>query len=541
MRLSWLGTAVAFGLSTVALGAENAEDLVSPCLGVSTTANATLTSVTVATGLSSPLLVTAPPADTKRIFIVEKAGRIRIHPRGTSPATLSTFLDISSLVDDLGFEMGLLGLAFDPGYASTLHFWVNYTETVLSQRYTVVSRFTTSATDPDVALPGSEVRVLRFPQPEENHNGGMLAFGPDGFLYVFTGDGGGGGDVHGTCGNGQNKATLLGKILRIDVRGIDPDPGAPDCGGPSAIYGVPASNPFSDGPGGSCDEVWAYGLRNPWRSSFDKLTGDLYVADVGEVCWEEVNFVAGGTGSARNYGWRQMEGSHCFNVNDQAQCNPVGAICAGSPPCNDPSLVRPVVEFSHGEGCAIIGGYAYRGCRMSSWQGRYFYGDFCPGFVKTFTMAGGVPTSQQDVTAQVDPTGILPGGFGSFGADAQGEIYVMSLGGTVLKIVPPFADLEVSAPGAANRLVLSRNGDWTWENLTSATDVPVSYYRVYRGTPGGSFACVRKALTPSWPAPGDPASPPAGQLYAYVVTAVNGLGQETVRGAVGTFNASTCP
>jgi len=176
---------------------------------------------------------------------------------------------------------------------------------------------------------------------------------------------------------------------------------------------------------------------------------------------------------------------------------------------------------------------------MASWQGRYFYGDFCPGFVKTFTMSGGVATAPADVTAQVDPGGILAGGFGSFGADAQGEIYVMSLGGTVLKIVPPFAELEVSAPGAGSRFRLSRIAPWSWENLTDTTDVPVAYYRVYRGTPGGSYSCVLKTTATTWA--GDPASPAAGQLFAYVVSAVSGSGQETVRGAAGTFNAATCP
>ena len=543
MMFRWVGpalsTVLAFGLC-LAADADNTE-AVNPCVGVSTTANTTVTSVTVATGLNFPILVTAPPSDTKRIFIVEKSGSIRIHPRGKSELTLSTFLDITSLVDDSGMEMGLLGLAFDPGYATTLHFWVNYNETVGGQRYTVVARYTASATNPDVANPASEVRVLRFPQPEDNHKGGMLAFGPDGFLYVFTGDGGGGGDLHGTCGNGQNKSTLLGKILRIDVRGIDPDATAPDCGAAGGVYGIPATNPFVNGSGGSCDEIWGYGLRNPWRSSFDKLTGDLYVADVGESCWEEVDFVPSGTGGGRNYGWRQMEGTHCFNVNDPFSCNPAGSICAGSPACYDASLTLPVLEFSHGTGCAVIGGYVYRGCRMDAWQGRYFYGDFCPGFVKTFTMSGGVPSAQADITAQVDPGGLLGGNFGSFGADAQGELYVMSLGGTVLKIVPPFANLEVSAPGAGSRFRLSKTGDWTWENLTDSTDVPVSYYRVYRGPKGGAYTCISKRTIPSWPAGGDTTNPSPGQLLTYVVTAVNGSGQETARGAVGTFNPSTCP
>ena len=535
------GWAVPVVLLTLPAMAEvESTDAVSPCLGVSTTANTTLSSVTVATGVTNPILVTAPPGDTRRIFIVEQPGRILIHPRGTPPTTLSTFLDISAIVDDTAWEMGLLGLVFDPGYASTLHFWVNYTETVGGVRYTVIARYTADPTNPDLANPASEVRILRFVQPEENHNGGMLTFGNDGYLYVFTGDGGGFGDQHGTCGNGQNKQALLGKVLRIDVRGMDPNAVPPDCGGPSGIYGVPSSNPFVDGLGGACDEVWAYGLRNPWRSSIDQLTGDLYIADVGQGCWEEINYAPTGVGG-QNFGWRQMEGNHCYNVNDFTSCDPVPAICAGSPACQDPSITLPVHEFGHDPTCAVIGGFVYRGCKMPAFHGRYFYSDLCPGFVRTFRVVGGAATDHLDVSAQVDPTSALNNSVGSFGLDGQGEMYVASFHGYVLKFVPPFADLEVSAPGAGTGFALSRTGSWTWENLTVATDVPVSFYRVYRGTPGGSFICVFKALTAAWPLGGDPAVPGLGQLFGYVVTAVNANGQETVRGAVGTFDPATCP
>ncbi|HJQ97621.1 MAG TPA: PQQ-dependent sugar dehydrogenase [Candidatus Polarisedimenticolaceae bacterium] len=532
-----LGIAIGLALLPAMAGADS-EDFVSPCVGVSTTANTTLSSVPVATNVPWPVFVTAPRGDSKRIFILDKQGRILMHPRGTATTNLSVFLDIMTLVDDSTSEMGLLGLAFDPGYASTHHFWVNYTEVVNGQIFTVVSRFTANAANPNVADPGSELRVLRFAQPEDNHNGGMLAFGPDGFLYVFTGDGGGGGDVHGTCGNGQNQSTFLGKILRLDVRGVDPEANAPDCGGATAVYGVPATNPLADGPGGICDEIWASGLRNPWRPSFDRATGDLYVADVGQGCWEEINFAAAGAGGL-NYGWRQMEGNHCFNINDLSTCNPAGAICAGSPPCNDASLKRPILEYDHAGGCSVTGGYVYRGCRMSAWQGRYFYSDYCLSFIKTFVVAGGVATNPLDVSSQVDP-GVGLFSVMSFGEDAQGELYIV-WGNSVWKIVPPFADLEVSAPGAASRFLLSKTGDWTWENLTDSTDVPVSYYRVYRGSKGGSYTCIAKRTSPSWPLGGDATNPTPGQLLTYVITAVNGSGQESVRGAVGTFNPSTCP
>ena len=437
------------------------------------------------------------------------------------------------------YEMGLIGLAFDPGYSSTLHFWVTYTETVDTQRFTVVSRFTASAADPSVADPTSELRILRIAHPFENHFGGMLAFGPDGYLYVFRGDGGGGGDNFPPCGNGQNREVLLGKVMRLDVRGVDPDALPPDCGGPAAVYAIPASNPFVDGPGGNCDELWAYGLRNPWRGSFDQLTGDLYIGDVGQSCWEEIDFQPASSTGGQNYGWRKMEANHCHSMFQVVSCDPSGDICAGSPPCQDPSITRPVLEYGREFGCAVTGGYVYRGCRMTNWQGTYFYGDLCPGSVKSFRMAGGVATQHLDVTDQVAPGGSLVFALSSFGQDAQGEIYITSLAGSVLKIVPPFVDLEVSAPDAGSRFLLSKTGPWTWENLTASTDVPVAYYRVYRGTPNGSYICVIKSTQPATASGGDLTDPSPGQLFAYVVVAVDE--QETLRGATGTFNPTTCP
>ena len=512
------------------------------CTGVSTTSNTTLASVAVASSLDQPVFVTSPPGDTSRIFIVERTGQIRIHVRGTPTSTLSTFLDISAKVDsNTDGEMGLLGLAFDPSYASTRRFWVYYSETVGGQIYNVVARYTTDTVDPNRADPASELRLFRVAKPESNHNGGMLFFGMDGFLYVFTGDGGGGGDAHGTCGNGQNRNVLLGKMLRIDVRGVDPAATAPDCGLGGANYKIPVSNPFRDGPGiGFCDEIFAYGLRNPWRPSMDALTGDFYIADVGQDCWEEVNWTAAGTVSGANYGWRQMEGVQCYNPNQQGTCTPSGAVCAGSPPCNDPSLKQPVLTYSHGSGCSITGGYAYRGCRMKNYTGTYFYSDYCTAFVKSLVMAGGVATNQADVSSQVNPGGIMDS-IVSFGVDGQGEMYAVALSGTVRKIVPPFANLEVSGQGAANSLRLNKTGDWTWENLFASTDVPVSFYRVYRGSVNGAYTCIFKPTTPRWTAGGDPAIPPPGVLYAYVVTAVNASGVETARGTTGSFNAATCP
>lgn len=514
----------------------------SPCAGVARYDTSGLSSVVVAHFLTAPVFVTAPRGDPARLFIVERGGRIRLRKRGDAPATYTTFLDITSRVYSSEGETGLLGLAFDPGYMSTLHFWVHYNELVGGQIFTVVARYSAMPTDPDLADPASELRVLRFAQPQTNHKGGTLAFGKDGFLYLFTGDGGGGGDQHGTCGNGQNLTVLLGKILRIDVRGIDPNSQDPDCGEPGGVYGVPSSNPFADGPGGLCDEVWALGLRNPWRASFDGETGDLFIADVGEACWEELNWASFSSPGGENYGWRQKEGAHCFDQTFTLGCDPPPYPCAGSPDCDDPTLVDPMLEHSHADGvCAVIGGYVYRGCRLPDWTGRYFYGDLCAGFVKSFRTVGGSPVDPLDHTDDLTPTGEFAGLLGSFGEDGQGEIYVVTLDGRVRKIVPPFRDLEVAARGTGAPFRLGKSGSWTWEDLYLATDVAVAFYRVYRGPVGGAYACVLKTTTPGWPAGGDPLNPSGGQLFSYVVTAVDATGQETRPGAIGSFDPSTCP
>ena len=289
-----------------------------------------------------------------------------------------------------------------------------------------------------------------------------------------------------------------------------------------------------------------WGLRNPWRSSFDASNGDLYIADVGQNCTEEIDWVPAGTGGGQNFGWRQMEGKHCFDTSQQNNCNPPAVTCGTSPACNDPSLTPPILDYPHGgspSACSITGGYVYRGCRMTNFLGTYFYGDYCAGTVKSFVNVGGVVTSPADWTASVDPGASLSNGLSSFGVDAQGELYISDNSGTgeIRKLVPPFPDLEVSGDGAASVLLLNKTGDWTWEDLFRATDVPVSFYRVYRGTPNGSFDCVLKTTTPKWPAGGDPATPAADQLFAYVVAAVNASSEESAKGHPGTFNAATCP
>ena len=538
-----------FGFACLASLAVSTLATAAVCDGVSTTANTTLRSAVVVTGLTGrPLYVTSPPGDTNRLFIVEQSGFIRIHKRGDPTTTTTLYLDLSGIVQantSLN-EMGLLGMAFDPDYATNGRFYVNYTEGPLAGPwFSVVAQYTVSGGNPDQANAASEVRLMRFGQPQSNHNGGHMMFGPDGFLYISTGDGGGSGDPHGTCGSGQNLASVLGKMLRIDVRGIDPTATNPDCSAaPGATYKVP-DNPFSDGSGGNCDEIFEYGLRNPWRSSYDAVTGDLYVADVGQNCWEEVNYVPAASVGGQNFGWRQMEANHCFNTAQQSNCNPPAQSCGSSPACNDPGLTDPVVEYGHGGtpfACSITGGYVYRGCRMSNFLGTYFYGDYCAGWIKSFVISGGLPTSPGDWTLGIDPSFALRNGLTSFGTDAQGEMFITDNAGTqqILKIVPPFPDLEVSGTGAG-MFLLDKTGDWTWENLFRSTEIPLTFYRVYRGTPNGNFSCVLKTANPLWAAGGDPSNPAPGQLFAYVVTAINAAAEETQKGHPGTFSAAGCP
>jgi glucose/arabinose dehydrogenase len=347
----------------------------------------------VAAGLSFPVYLTAPPGDP-RLFILEKTGAVRVVKDG---ALLPTpFLDLSTRVSG-GSEQGLLGLAFDPAYASNGRFIVHYTDV---SGNTTVSAYRVSAADPDRADPASEAVLLTVEQPFPNHNGGQIVFGPDGMLYIGLGDGGGGGDPG---GRGQSLADLLGDILRVDVAS-------------GTAYTVPADNPFV-GQAGARPEVWSYGLRNPWRFSFDAATGDLYIADVGEGAWEEVDVVtaAAGAGRGGNFGWNVMEGRHCY----------------ASPSCAPSQFTVPVLEYSHASGCSITGGYVYRGAAIPALQGHYFYADFCSGWVRSFRFQDG-----QAIEPFQWPT-LTPGGqVPSFGQDAAGELYVMNAGGKVFRIVP---------------------------------------------------------------------------------------------------------
>jgi glucose/arabinose dehydrogenase len=527
------------------------------CDGVAPVLNTNLTRVTVARGMtagtSGPLFVTAPPGDIKRIFIVLQNGIIRQLQRGDPPSAHTVFMDIDARVLSTGDEQGLLGLAFSPNFANNGYFFVNYTR---NDGDTIVSRFRTLDGTPKTnGDPASETILFRIDQPESNHNGGWMSFGPDGFLYIAQGDGGGSGDVHGTCGNGQNLGVLLGKILRIDPTGTVG--GAPDCGLDAGPYTVPNSNPFRDGAGaGNCDEIWAYGVRNPWRDSFDAQTGDLYIGDVGQGCWEEVNMTPGTSTGGENYGWRLFEGRHCYNSLQgcSATDSPVGCtpVCSDPAPPGDPipnGTRLPIWDYSSGPGpeCTVVGGYVYRGCRMPNFRGKYFYGDYCAGTVLSFEAVGGVATNHQSWTAQLGSA--LAFDLTSFGTDAQGELYIADRDGLVYLALPPLPAFEVSGTGAANPLLMSKGGDWTWENLQVASWQPISSYSVYRANvadgvfnAGEVFDCVRSSTTPTWPAGGDPTNPQPDGMFAYVVTAQNGAEQTGPGGApVRTLSVLACP
>ena len=388
MRFPRLRTGLGLSLN-LAMGASACGSQSGPTLPQGTGARL----LEIASGLSFPLYLTAPPNDAARRFIVEKTGGIRIVKNGTLLVT--PFLDISGKVSN-GGEQGLLGLAFDPNYDSNGRFFVHYTDPAGNTR---LSSFQVSPNQ-DVADATSEQVILTAAQPYSNHNGGQLLFGPDGLLYLGLGDGCASGDPE---RRGQGLSDLLGAILRLDV-------------GAGSSYTVPSDNPFV-AQAGARPEIWSYGLRNPWRFSFDRGSGDLYIADVGESRFEEVDVSppAAGAGKGANYGWNLMEGNHCFS-NEQ---------------CDQAGLSLPAYEYSHNGGCSITGGYVYRGTAIPALQGLYFFADFCQGWVRSFRYANGATTELTDWQA------LHPGGsITSFGEDAAGELYLMIESGRVFKIVP---------------------------------------------------------------------------------------------------------
>jgi glucose/arabinose dehydrogenase len=340
-----------------------------------------------------PVFVTSPPGDRARQFVVEQGGRVMVIRNGRELGT--PFLDIRDQVTADG-EQGLLSIAFAPDYASSGLFYAYYTDRAGDQRLVAFTR-----RDADHADAGSERLVLRMPDDESNHNGGQLQFGPDGLLYVGTGDGGGGGDRHGPRGNAQDLGSLLGKILRIDPRASGGRP-----------YTVPSSNPFVD-RAGARGEIYSYGLRNPWRFSFDRKTGDLVIGDVGQEAWEEIDFVRRGKGRGANFGWRPFEGRAPYAPRESA-----------------PGHVKPVIVRSHDAGnCSITGGVVVRDRALAGLRGRYVFGDFCKGRIESARLSSGRARG-------VRRTSLKVGSLSSFGEDAQGRVYAVSLDGPVYRIVP---------------------------------------------------------------------------------------------------------
>jgi glucose/arabinose dehydrogenase len=337
---------------------------------------------------------------SNRLFVVEQSGIIKVFQNDPQVSSAGEFLNITGRVNDSGNEEGLLGLAFHPDFQTNGYFYVNYTTNQPDR--TVISRFSVSATNPNLADPNTELIILEFSQPHSNHNGGQIAFGPsDGYIYIATGDGGSFGDPD--C-NAQDRATLLGAILRIDV----------DTTAGNLEYGIPPDNPFSNNTNGYREEIFAYGLRNPWRFSFDPPSGQLWTADVGQNTWEEINLVVNGG----NYGWSIFEGNHCYN--SPWPCNP---------PCDSTGLIMPVWEYSHSLGQSITGGYVYRGTSVPELSGKYIYADYVSGRIWAL---------------EYDSTGIVQNSLlidtnlliSSFGTDEARELYICAFDGKIYRFQP---------------------------------------------------------------------------------------------------------
>jgi glucose/arabinose dehydrogenase len=355
-----------------------------------------LAATRVATGFASPLDVQTPSDERSRFFVVEQGGRVRVVRNG---AIAATFLDISSRISS-GGERGLLGLAFHPQFASNGRFFVNYTD---RNGHTNISEFRANPPTSDTADAASERQIMFVNQPFANHNGGGLAFGNDGFLYIGLGDGGSGGDPQ---ANGQNLGTRLGKMLRIDVS-------------PASGFGVPADNPFV-GRSGALPEIWAYGLRNPWRFAFDRSTGDLYIGDVGQNALEEIDVGLASRRGGENYGWNTTEGSRCFSPSSN---------------CSMAGITLPVTEYARSDGFSVTGGVVYRGCRMPGYAGTYFYADYGTGLIRSFRLENGRAVDPRDWRAALGGGSTIRNP-SAFGTDADGEIYIVDYTGTVYRIGP---------------------------------------------------------------------------------------------------------
>jgi glucose/arabinose dehydrogenase len=366
----------------------------------------------IESGFVQPTFVAAPLSDNRFLFVLEKRGTIQVVERATNNV-INLFLDIQTLVQSGNDERGLLGLAFDPNYANNRRFYVSYIDI---NDNLVVARYLTDPNNPTEAIPTEDGKIISIPNPLGNLFGGGLAFGPtDGMLYISRGHGGDnpGSNVGDPNNMAQNLGSLLGKMLRVNVN-TDDFPADPD-----RNYGIPADNPCV-GQAGALGEIWSIGLRNPWRFSFDRAGGNLYIADVGHTSREEVNVstVAEGAGKGANYGWRIMEGKTCFDP------------ASG---CNPDRITQPAVDYSSEDpslDCSVVGGYVYRGQDIPALAGTYFYGDFCSGAVRSFSY-----NAQVDQHAQWPFPN--PGMITSFGEDAQGEIYITTIEGNLYRITTP--------------------------------------------------------------------------------------------------------
>ena len=351
-------------------------------------------------GLSAPLAIVNAGDGSERLFVAEQGGKILVIRGGKVLAT--PFLDIGDEITS-GGERGLLGVAFHPRYPADPRVIVDYTDL---QGDTEVSSFELDPRNADRLDPTSETKLLHVKQPFANHNGGVLGFGPDGYLFVSLGDGGSGGDPQ---GNGQSNTTLLGKILRIDIdRSVDVNrpAGEPD-------FGIPDGNPFAGAIDGSRPEIWLTGLRNPWRMSFDRATGDLWIGDVGQDAWEEVDVQRAGVPGGTNFGWNRMEGTHCFSPDRN---------------CGEPSLTLPVTDYGHDLGCTVIGGAVYRGSSQPALAGGYLFGDYCTGRMWALDPTDSGPVAPIEV-------GQSGRNLSAFGEDEAGELFATDFsGGAILRV-----------------------------------------------------------------------------------------------------------
>ena len=370
------------------------------CLSLS---SPTLEAISYRTTIAFPSLTFNRPVDLQqagdnshRLFVVEQAGVIYVFANESSAKIKKVFLDIRSKVDDSGNEEGLLGLAFHPAFKTNGYFYVNYTAS--NPDRTIISRFKVSAGNPDQADPASEQVILKFAQPYSNHNGGQVSFGPDGFLYIAVGDGGAGGDPQ---GNGQNRSTLLGSILSIDVNKSED----------GNQYGIPPDNPFAQNTSGFRKEIYAYGLRNPWRFSFDTVTKNLWTGDVGQNAYEEIDIIEKGG----NYGWNIMEGKHCYSPS-------IGCRTAG--------LKMPIWEYGRNEGISITGGFVYRGPTLTGLSGKYIYADYATRKIWALDVSNmNRPVNTELLEADFN--------ISSFGADEKNELYVCGFDGGIHRLEGP--------------------------------------------------------------------------------------------------------